>query len=91
MILFTSQQCSQCGHTSSENRKVQEKFSCVECGHSENEDINAAKIEFIDIFYWPAGFKTINFNQVEIVKFEIVDWLVNIKLSGEYICVIYNL
>ena len=39
----TSQQCSQCGHTSSENRKVQEKFSCVECGHSENADINAAK------------------------------------------------
>ena len=40
---YTSQQCSQCGHTSSENRKVQEKFSCVECGHSENADINAAK------------------------------------------------
>ena len=40
---YTSQQCSQCGHTSSENRKVQDKFSCVECGHSENADINAAK------------------------------------------------
>ena len=40
---YTSQQCSQCGHTSSGNREVQEKFSCVECGHSENTDINAAK------------------------------------------------
>ena len=40
---YTSQQCSQCGHTSRKNRKVQDKFSCVECGHSENADINAAK------------------------------------------------
>ena len=40
---YTSQQCSGCGHTAQENRKIQKSFCCVSCGHAENADINAAK------------------------------------------------
>jgi len=39
----TSQKCSKCGHTESENRTSQTKFECKNCGHLENADINAAK------------------------------------------------
>ena len=38
----TSQQCHQCGHIDTENRKTQAQFQCVSCGHSGNADINAA-------------------------------------------------
>ena len=40
---YTSQKCSNCGYTDSENRKTQAKFECKKCGHIENADINAAK------------------------------------------------
>lgn len=39
---YTSQQCSNCGHTSKKNRKTQEKFSCVKCGFEANADWNAS-------------------------------------------------
>lgn len=39
----TSQQCFQCGHIDSENRKTQSDFICMSCGHSDNADVNAAK------------------------------------------------
>ncbi len=39
---YTSQQCHQCGHIDTENRKTQAQFQCVSCGHSGNADINAA-------------------------------------------------
>lgn len=40
---YTSQRCSECGHTESGNRKKQAEFVCLKCGHSENADLNAAK------------------------------------------------
>lgn len=39
---YTSQKCSECGHTSRDNRKYQSLFKCVECGFSANADHNAA-------------------------------------------------
>jgi putative transposase len=41
---YTSQECSDCGHTAAANRKSQSLFQCVACGHTENADRNAAKI-----------------------------------------------
>jgi len=38
---YTSQQCSNCGHTERRNRKG-EVFRCLKCDHSGNADINAA-------------------------------------------------
>ena len=38
----TSRACHECGHTSKDNRKSQEKFKCVSCGHTDNADMNAA-------------------------------------------------
>jgi putative transposase len=40
---FTSQACSCCGHTHSDNRQTQSEFICQSCGHHENADTNAAK------------------------------------------------
>ncbi len=40
---YTSQECPACGHVDSENRKTQDKFSCVVCGHSDHADVNAAR------------------------------------------------
>lgn len=40
---YTSQKCSNCGHTDKENRMSQAQFACMRCGHKENADINAAK------------------------------------------------
>ena len=40
---YTSQQCSECGFISKENRKSQSEFICIKCGYVENADINAAK------------------------------------------------
>ncbi len=40
---FTSQQCSACGHSASENRKSQAVFRCMACGFACNADVNAAK------------------------------------------------
>lgn len=40
---YTSQKCSVCGHTSSDNRKTQAEFVCQCCGHKENADVNAAR------------------------------------------------
>ncbi len=40
---YTSQMCSNCGHTHRDNRKKQDEFICVSCGHNENADLNAAK------------------------------------------------
>ena len=39
---YTSQQCPQCGHIDSENRKDQEHFECINCGYTANADLNAA-------------------------------------------------
>lgn len=40
---YTSQRCSCCGHTSSDNRTTQARFCCTHCGHTENADHNAAR------------------------------------------------
>lgn len=40
---YSSQECSECGHTDKGNRKSQAVFSCLMCNHSENADMNAAK------------------------------------------------
>jgi IS605 OrfB family transposase len=39
---YTSQKCSQCGHTCAENRLTQESFKCLSCGYSANADYNAS-------------------------------------------------
>ncbi len=39
---YTSQRCSGCGHTTSENRKNQAEFQCVVCSYTDNADVNAA-------------------------------------------------
>ncbi len=39
---YTSQRCSQCGHTSKSNRRSQSEFRCVVCGFACNADYNAA-------------------------------------------------
>lgn len=38
----TSRQCSDCGHTSKDNRKSQDRFVCQSCGMRMNADLNAA-------------------------------------------------
>jgi putative transposase len=38
----TSRRCPACGKVSAENRKTQERFSCVECGFTANADFVAA-------------------------------------------------
>jgi putative transposase len=40
---YTSQRCSECGHTASENRESQAVFACVACGFRCNADVNAAR------------------------------------------------
>ncbi|MAD46580.1 MAG: transposase [Oceanospirillaceae bacterium] len=40
---YTSQQCSECGHTEKANRTSQSNFTCVACGHTDNADKNAAR------------------------------------------------
>jgi putative transposase len=39
---YTSQECSNCGHTAKENRKTQESFKCVKCNHEGNADFEAS-------------------------------------------------
>ena len=39
---YTSQECSECGFPSPENRKTQAEFLCLSCGHQDNADHNAA-------------------------------------------------
>ena len=39
---YTSQTCSECGHTDKENRKTQSRFRCVCCSFTSNADTNAA-------------------------------------------------
>jgi len=40
---YTSQKCSMCSHTDSDNRKTQDKFECIKCHYQDNADVNAAK------------------------------------------------
>ena len=40
---FTSQRCSECGHTEPGNRPSQAVFCCLGCRHTENADHHAAK------------------------------------------------
>jgi putative transposase len=40
---YSSQQCSDCGHTDPGNRPSQAVFRCLACGHFDNADVNAAK------------------------------------------------
>lgn len=39
----SSNECSECGYVSKENRKSQSEFKCMACEHQENADVNAAK------------------------------------------------
>jgi len=39
---FTSQRCSECGHTEKENRQTQSQFVCLACGFEANADVNGA-------------------------------------------------
>jgi putative transposase len=41
--VFTSQQCSACGHVAAESRENQALFACVACGYACNADVNAAR------------------------------------------------
>jgi putative transposase len=41
---YSSQECSECHHTSKENRLTQSGFKCIVCGHIDNADVNAAKV-----------------------------------------------
>jgi putative transposase len=38
---YSSQECSECGHISKENRKTQASFVCIKCNHKMNADQNA--------------------------------------------------
>jgi IS605 OrfB family transposase len=40
---YTSQRCSECGHTHKTNRKSQSEFVCKSCGFVDNADHNASK------------------------------------------------
>ncbi len=40
---YTSQMCSQCGHTEKANRPSQSEFRCRQCGYSAHADYNAAR------------------------------------------------
>ena len=40
---YTSQRCSECGHTEKKNRKNRDNFLCVSCRHAECADFNASK------------------------------------------------
>ena len=40
---YTSQDCAECGHRDSRNRKTQATFRCVSCGHIDHADRNAAR------------------------------------------------
>jgi putative transposase len=40
---FSSQTCSQCGHTSAENRQ-KKAFRCIQCGFSSDADFNASLV-----------------------------------------------
>ena len=39
---YTSQRCSECGHTERANRQTQAKFKCKSCGYASHADYNAA-------------------------------------------------
>lgn len=39
---YTSQKCSSCGYTHSDNRKSQSKFKCKQCSYEANADVNAS-------------------------------------------------
>jgi putative transposase len=41
---YSSQECAECGHIHSDNRKNQSDFHCVSCGHKDNADRNAARV-----------------------------------------------
>jgi putative transposase len=41
---YTSQECANCGHTHSANRRSQSEFVCVSCDHSDNADKNASNV-----------------------------------------------
>jgi IS605 OrfB family transposase len=40
---YTSQRCSECGHTDKANRKTRDEFCCVVCGHTAHADTNGAE------------------------------------------------
>jgi IS605 OrfB family transposase len=40
---YTSQRCSQCGHTERANRKSRSEFSCKKCGHTSHADTNGSQ------------------------------------------------
>jgi len=41
---YSSQECSNCGHTAKENRLTQSLFECVSCGHTANADLDACAV-----------------------------------------------
>lgn len=40
---YTSQACSECGHTEKANRRTRDAFVCKACGHSAHADTNGAR------------------------------------------------
>lgn len=42
--MYSSQECSACGHINPHNRTSQDAFKCVSCGHAEHADWNASKV-----------------------------------------------
>lgn len=49
---YTSQRCSNCGHTEEANRKNQSEFHCQKCGFRNHADLNASK-NIRDKFLFP--------------------------------------
>lgn len=41
---YSSQECSHCGHTHSDNRISQSEFVCQSCGFATNADVNASRV-----------------------------------------------
>jgi len=55
---YTSQKCSQCGHTEKANRASQAIFKCKHCSFSLNSDLNAARnieLNYRDAKRYPEG------------------------------------
>lgn len=64
---YTSQTCSECGHTNKENRKTQARFLCVSCGYASNADTNAAinirRLGMAQLHGEVSGIKTVPMNR----------------------------
>lgn len=68
---YTSQQCPICGYVDKNNRKTQEKFSCLNCGHTDNADHNAS-INIRDRIY------------IEDIKLDTPNWRIKELIALHY-------